>query len=322
MKRIAVITASRADYGIYLPVLKAIGDCPELQYNLVASGNPDYLAFPLHEGFNVNDKPDVVMVLGDTMPMLEATIQAAEDNILIAHIQGGDTTGSIDNKIRYAISAFADWHFPTLPQHALRLRLMGIPPSRIKVVGPLGIYAMKDAEFISEDKLRAKLGLSDKPIVIVIQHPVSTEAEQAGWQMQQTLEAVMKIPDIQPVVIYPNSEAGSEDMIKVIRESGIKSFVNLPYLTFISLLKYSSVIIGNSSCGLVEAPLFNVPCVNVGTRQGQRSCGSLTLNVDYAESKIREAIIYFLSKSKWASINPYALDIDGPKIIVDTLKGI
>lgn len=322
MKRIAVITSSRADYGIYLPVLGTIKNCPDLQYNLEAYGETNYLDFPLHRDFGVMEEPDIVMVLGDTMPMLEAAMQAAMDNIVVAHIQGGDTTGSIDNKIRYAISSFADWHFPALPQHALRLRLMGIPSDRIRVVGPLGIYAMKDAEFIPEVELRSKLGLSDKSIVIVIQHPVSTEIEQAGEQMQQTLDAVMKIPDIQPIVIYPNSEAGSEDMIKAIKGSGIKSFVNLPYLTFISLLKYSSVIVGNSSCGLVEAPLFNVPCVNIGTRQTGRLGGSLTLNVGYDATAIWATILYFLNKPKWDVVNPYAIDIDGPKIIVETLENM
>ena len=319
MKKVAIITASRADYGIYLPVLCAIRRHPALKLCLRAMGDPDYLNFPLPCDFKPGEE-DVILVLGDTMPMLFATIDAVKHNIPVAHIHGGDKTGSIDNKIRYAVSAFADFHFPSLPQHADCLINMGIPFTKIKVVGPLGIYAMKDAEFIPEEKLRKQLGLTDKPVIIIIQHPIHGESDQAGQQMRETMEAVVSISGYEPVVIYPNSETGSQDMIRVINEYPFRSFGNLSYLTFVSLLKYSSVIVGNSSCGLVEAPLFGVPCVNIGNRQRGRKSGGQIRNIDYDKDSIRLAMIM-----PWIGHephNPYlsaAIGIDGTSIIANTL---
>lgn len=304
MKRVAVISASRADAGVYIPVIAALKATPNLRVGKWT-------------------QPDVVVVLGDTMPMLEAAINAAEDNVPLCHIHGGDTTGSIDNKIRDAITAFADWHFPSLITHANRLMQMGVPRSRIKVVGPLGIYAMKamkDAEFlIAEQVIRQSLGLSDKPIVIVLQHPVSTERAQAGAQMRETMEAVSSFGDICPVVIHPNGEEGSESMLKVIRSYRFPHFGNLDYLTFVSLLKASACIVGNSSCGLVEAPLFDVACVNVGTRQTGRVGGTLTRNVDYASWEIQTAIKQAMQMDRGDAHNPYAFNVDGPGIIARTI---
>ncbi len=305
MKTIAVITASRADAGIYIPVLKALKESSKLETFLVTELTRPY---------------DLVVVLGDTMSMLKAAIWATKRNILVAHIHGGDITGSIDNKIRYAITAFADWHFPSLEEHACKLWEMGISSDRIKVVGALGIYAMKDAEFIPEDKLRQELGLSEKPILIVIQHSVSTEASQSGQQMRDTLESVSLISNIQPVVFYPNSETGSEDMIKVIQEYPFKIFKNLPYLTFVSLLKCSVAIVGNSSCGLVEAPLFGVPCVNIGTRQKGRIGGRNIYQANYDCLEITHQIQNALHDGKELGDNPYDLDIDGASIIVKILE--
>ena len=307
MKRVAVVTASRADAGIYIPVIKALEKSSKVDYFLCSYET-------------LTSKGDIVVVLGDTMPMLKATIWASERNIIVAHIHGGDTTGSIDNKIRYAITAFSDWHFPSLPEHALKLWEMGIPENRIKVVGPLGIYAMKDAEFISEGKLREDLGLSSKPIVIVLQHPVSTEVNQSEQQMKETLGAVISFDDIQPVVFYPNSENGSQDIIKVILGYPFKTFKNLPYLHFVSLLKYSAVIVGNSSSGLVEAPLFGVPCVNIGTRQWGRISGRNIYNSGYDSREIIQQIQNALHDGRELGKNPYALNIDGPSIIVKTLE--
>jgi len=310
LKRIAVVSAARCDSGIYIPVIA------ELE-------SRDYLAVKIwdtHKPSNQTEmNPDWVVVLGDTMPMLEAAIWAAQHNIKVAHIHGGDKTGSIDDKIRPAISMFADFHFPSLPAHADRLRSMGIPDSKIRVVGPLGVYAMHDAEFIDPMDLCLSLGLSDRPAILVIQHPVSDTWFDSGMQMGETLRAVAQFPFFQPVVIAPNGENGSAAIINAITESGMKYFPNLPYLTFVSLLKYSSVIVGNSSCGLVEAPLFGTPCVNVGTRQNGRQHGAM-FQADYNANSIKRQIENALSFGRHSTCNPYALAVDGPKIIADVLE--
>jgi len=185
---------------------------------------------------------------------------------------------------------------------------------------------MQDAEFVPESKLRKELGLSEKPIILVIQHPVSSEVSQAGEQMCQTLQAVSQFKDYQPVVIYPNGEQGSTEMIRVYQEWQMETpnkppryFPNLPYLTFVSLLKYSSVIVGNSSCGLVEAPLFGVPSVDIGSRQHGR-IGGVNYWAPYDSKEIQRAIRLALEHGGRCPWNPYAISVDGPKIIADVLE--
>lgn len=352
--RLAVITARRADYGIILPLLKTVKADPELELDLIVTADhywPQYgetVKEIQADGFEIDHcwipygkmtnvladithaltvkwakaQPDVLIVLGDTDPMLAGAIVASHMNIPVCHIQGGDLTGSIDNKIRYAITALADYHFPSLSAHADRLKSMGIPVSMIKIVGPLGVYAMKDTDFYTDLALRSKLQISDKPIILVIQHPVTNEAGRAGDQMQVTLDAVSQFPDYQPVIIYPNSDTGNEAMVKVIEDSHFIKFKSLPYLMFLSLLKYSKVIVGNSSAGLVEAPFFGVPCVNIGTRQNGRTRGIQCYDVDYKSDRIREQIEWILKQQKirYSYVSPYQLDIDGVSEIIKTLK--
>ncbi len=351
--KVAVITGRRADYGIYLPVLRAIQADRDLQLDLIVTADHfwpqtgETVKEIIDDGFKINScwaaygsmtnvisdinrilavkwskqKPGFVLVLGDTGPMLAAATVAAHMNIPVGHIQGGDLTGSIDNKIRYAISAFSDYHFPSLPEHAKRLRRFGIPVDRIRIVGALGIYAMKDAAFIPELGVRTKLGLSDKPIILIIQHPVTDEADNAGEQMTATLNAVKAFPDYEPVIIYPNSDTGSEAMVKVIEASPFKKFKSLPYLMFLSLLKYSRVIVGNSSAGLVEAPLFGVPCVNVGTRQDGRIGNKYNrYDVTYEAGGIRQAVDNIIHDPRCVDNNPYKSDINGPSVIIETIK--
>ncbi len=290
MRTVAIVTQARSDYGIYLPLLEAMKG--KLETDIIALGATDYFLPHTRISVSFHRGCDWVVVLGDTLPMLKAAIWAAERYTPIAHIQGGDaTTGAcIDEQIRHAITRFAHLHFPTTQQSADRLVKMGEEAWRIQVVGPLGIYAMPNAQFTPEKELRRNLLLSDKPIAIVLQHPVSTQAEQAGEQMRITLKAISQIPDIQPVVIYPNSESGSEDMIEVIKASGFLLFENLPYLTFQSLLKYSSVIVGNSSCALVEAPFYGIPAVNIGIREDGREHAANLYNVGHDVAEIKKAI--------------------------------
>lgn len=301
--KLLIISAARSDEGIYLPVFKELDKHPDIEY--------------LVDSELCSNDFDWVVVLGDTWPMLEATIQSVKQNIPVAHIHGGDLTGSIDESIRHAITRFAHLHFPALPEHEERLVKMGEEPWRIQTVGPLGIYAMPEASFIPEDKLRKELDLDERPIVLVIQHPVLTEVNEAGQQMRETLEAVNN-PLWQPVVIYPNGEPGSGNMVVVIKEYPYKSFRNLPYLTFLSLLKASACIVGNSSCGLVEAPLFGVPCVDIGTRQEGRISGPGVLNIP-SGGPIYSAIDFSIG-CKEIKNNPYSGFVNGPELLVNKLK--
>ncbi len=341
--KIAVISESRADYGILYPLLKALQSDKRFELDLLVTGmhlerdfGETYRDIEA-DGLEVHtfttdslywqcmgdnpQRPDFLVVLGDRRRMLEATIQFAYWNIPVCHIQGGDRTGTIDDPTRHAITRFAHLHFPCTPQSARRLKRMGEEPWRIQIVGPLGIYAMPEAQFISKEKLCAELGLdASKEIVLVIQHPVSTQVKEVGKQMRQTLEAVK---GWQTIVVYPNTDTGSADMVKVIEGCDwIHKFKSLPYLKFVSLLKVSDVIVGNSSCGLYEAPLFGVPAVNIGIRQANREHGSNAMNVEHKMRGIKAATSIQLEWGKGGPkpyTNPFKIHVDGIKVILDTL---
>ena len=339
MIKVNLLTESRADYGIYYPLIKAFLSDSHFYLRILVTGmhldvrhgftvenlNADFEVARVISCVNVQRliqkyPADWLIVLGDRRPMLEATIEAVYRNIPVAHIQGGDRTETIDESARHAITRFAHLHFPTTKSSARRLIKMGEESWRIKVVGALGIYAMPVINVIDKAELCQQLGLDAiQPIVLVIQHPVSTQIDKAGEQMQATLNAVK---GWQTVVIYPNNDPGSEEMIKVIKQSSwVESFANLPYIQFISLLRCASVVVGNSSSGIVEAPLFGVPAVNIGNRQGLREQAGNVVNCSDATNAavIREAIKKALEGQGLTHINPYQANPDGVKIILDTL---
>ena len=327
--KVAVLTESRADYGIYYPLLKALRADGRFELQLLVTGmhlsrqhglTAGMIEFPYHIGCEDKLKrigSDILFVLGDRRPMLEAAINAAYQNIPVAHIQGGDRTETIDESCRHAITRFAHLHFPALQESADRLLKMGEEPWRITVVGPLGIYAMPDADIIPREKLLRDLHLSDKPIILVIQHPVSGQEAMAGKQMADTLDGVC-YHGWQPVVIYSNNDPGSAEIITAIEEYPYAKFKSLPYRQFISLLKESAVIVGNSSCGIVEAPFFGVPVVNIGNRQRGRRYATGIININYGDD-IKEAIEYALTKGTQTIVKP---STEGVEKILEVLGGL
>ncbi len=321
--KVTVLSESRADYGILYPLLKAMWADKRFEPHLVASGmhldksrgyTCNEIEFPWSMAYCVMDW---LVVLGDRRDMLEAAIAAAYGRIPVAHIQGGDRTGTIDDCARHAITRFAHLHFPCTAQSARRLKRMGEEDWRIKVVGPLGIYAMQN-ELMNKGAICDILGLDEKrEIVLVIQHPVSSQVDKAGEQMRQTLEAVKQW---QTVVIYPNDDAGSKAMVQEIETAKLPHvFRSLPYLQFISLLQNADVVVGNSSCGLYEAPLFGLPCVNIGDRQQNREHGNNVFPAPHDGSAIAWAVDQAKAIGKQVGRNPFAVKVDGVKVILDTL---
>lgn len=322
--KISVLTESRADYGIYYPLLQALAHDDRFDMNLIVTGMHlsekhgytanEIVEFPFK--INAHIDSDWLIVLGDRRPMLDAAISAAYHRIPVAHIQGGDRSGTIDESTRHAITRFANVHFPCTPESARRLIRMGEESWRIHIVGPLGIYAMSD-QLEGRDAICREFALDpNRPIILVIQHPVLTQSESAGMQMLSTLKAC---EEYQMIIIYPNNDLGSDDMIRVIADSGILAYNSLPYLKFLSLLKACDVVVGNSSTGLYEAPLFGVPSVNIGTRQANREHGNSVEHVGYKTEEIRNAVFYQLVHGNRVLVNPFRYDVAGVQVILDTL---
>ncbi|MCL4481331.1 MAG: UDP-N-acetylglucosamine 2-epimerase, partial [Bacteroidetes bacterium] len=159
-----------------------------------------------------------------------------------------------------------------------------------------------------------------KQILLVVQHPVTTETNDAEIQMRETMEALVELGK-QTVLVYPNSDAGSYTMIRIIKEYEhlpfLHTFVNIPHRMYLSLMKVASVMIGNSSGGIIEAPSFRLPVINIGSRQNGRQRANNVIDVDYKREEIKEAVFKALGKEFQQQVatclNPYGEGNTGPK---------
>ncbi len=260
-------------------------------------------------------RPDIVLVLGDRDEPFAGSVAAAHMNIPVAHIHGGDITeGCIDESIRHSITKFAHIHFPATEESADRIRKMGEETWRIYTVGAPGLDTILNKELIPKEQLMKKYSLRPgEPLLLAVQHSVNLQPEKAAEQIRITLEALNDLK-IQAILVYPNSDAGGRSMIEVIKEYEhlpfLHIFKSLPHIEFISLMNIANALVGNSSSGIIEAPSFHLPAVNIGIRQEVRQHTCNLINVPHDKLKIIEAIKMALydetfKKKVSSCINPY-----------------
>jgi len=255
MRKVAVITGTRADYGILYPVLKAIDSSQNLKLQLIVCGMhlcPDFgmtIKEIEKDGFEISDKfetvfssdtgssmaktvglsimyaaqsferlkPDIVLVLGDRGEMLAAAIAACYMNIPVAHIHGGEVSGTVDESIRHAITKLSHIHFPATEDSRNRIIKMGEKEENVFVVGAPGLDVIKSTKYISREEFLNKFGLKDDKIILMTQHPVTTEIDDVDFQIRETLNAIVSIGK-QTVITYPNSDSGGRMIIRRIEE--------------------------------------------------------------------------------------------------------
>lgn len=352
MRKVAVITGTRADYGILYPVLKAIDSSENLKLQLIVCGMhlcPDFgmtIKEIEKDGFQISDKfetvfssdtgssmaktvglsimyitqsferlkPDIVLVLGDRGEMLAAAIAACYMNIPVAHIHGGEVSGTVDESIRHAITKLSHIHFPATLDSKNRIIKMGEKEENVFVVGAPGLDVIKSTKYMSREEFLNKFGLKDDKIILMTQHPVTTEIDDVDFQIRETLNAIVSIGK-QTVITYPNSDSGGRIIIRRIEEyrqkySFIKVYKNLSQYDYLNLLNNADVMVGNSSSGIIEAASFKLPVVNIGTRQNGRLRGINVMDAAYSRKEIINAINKSLYddnyiKSLDKCINPY-----------------
>ena len=239
-------------------------------------------------------KPDLILLLGDRGEMLAGAIVGAYLTIPVAHLHGGEITSTVDEFSRHAITKLAHIHLPATEKSAERIIKMGEDPSNVFVVGAPGLDSILNENLIEPAELSKKYNLDlTQPIFIVVQHPVTTEVRAAHEHIRETLEAIVELR-YQTILIYPNADAGGRGMIKVIKEYEkylfIKTFKSIPHKEYISLMKMATVMGGNSSSGIVEAPSFGLPVINIGSRQEGRERAENVVDVDYDKEQIKAAI--------------------------------
>ncbi len=259
--------------------------------------------------------PDIVLVTGDRAEMFAASVTAAYMSIPVAHIQAGDLSGHIDGSARHAITKLAHIHLPSCEDSAKRVKKMGEEEWRVFNVGAPQLDDIVKEKRISKEKLSSLLNIDFfQPVLVVVQHPVLTETAKASSQIRATMEAVSN-SGYSTIVIYPNVDAAGREIIAVIREyerlPQIHVFNNLSRMRFLSVLAHAGALLGNSSAGILEAPSFKLPAINIGTRQTGRMRAVNVIDVEEFEPDlISEAIEKALMDDEYRSVlsecvNPY-----------------
>lgn len=261
--------------------------------------------------------PDFLLVLGDREESMTTALVGAYMNIPVAHVAGGDrVVGNVDDQIRHAVTKLAHLHFVTNAESGERIQRLGEQDFRIHDVGNPGLDRLLEVPELTASDLSEKLGfeiVDGEPLILVIQHVISTEVDDAYHQMKQTLEAVKQM-GIKTVLSYPNSDAGGQQMIRAIREYEDLPFLysakNIPRLEFVNLMRRAGCMLGNSSAGILEAPLLKLPVVNVGNRQKGRLHAENVQFIPHEPEAIVDAVKKALFDVEYrdsvkACVNPY-----------------
>lgn len=259
------------------------------------------------------EKPDWVLLAGDRGEQLMGAIAAGYTYTPVAHIQAGEVSGNIDGMARHAIGKLVHMHFAANEDAAERLRKLGEEPFRIFNVGAPQVDEMVQAKYTELEELEQRLNVNLKSgFVLAVMHPVTEEASKAGEQAEMFVRVLNKI-NYPKIVILPNNDAGST-LVKEAILQGKKGkyylYSNLKREDYLGLLKNCLFIIGNSSSGLLEAPTFKIPAVNIGRRQNLRFRGINVIDTEFDEDKIAQAINKAMSEEFKAylnenCINPY-----------------
>lgn len=271
-------------------------------------------------------RPDMVLLAGDRGEQLMAAIAAAHMNIPVAHVQAGELSGNIDGMTRHAIARYAHVHFAANEDAADRLRRSGEQEFRIHLTGAPQLDELINGEFASPEEVARAYGLRQgEPLILFVQHPVTEEYEETAVQVCETLQAVCELKH-QVLAVFPNNDAGSEEVRRILeqyREPFVRVERTLPRQMYIGLLRMASAMVGNSSSGLIEAPVFGLPAVNVGTRQRGRCRGRNVIDAPADRRAIREALDRALDPAFRTSLkgdSPYLSDGGVSRRIVEILR--
>jgi len=369
MRRIGVVTTSRADYGIYLPVLKTIQADSELELHLIVAGMHLLPEFGMtvneieSDGFEISDRveidlsidspqdiarsmglgtvgfaesfaccrPDILVVLGDRFEMHAGAVAALPFNIPVAHIHGGELTlGAIDDCLRHSMTKLAHLHFVSCEECARRVIQLGENPWRVTVSGAPSLDNLRETELMSDDEFTERFGVSlADTFLLVTQHPTTLEYEQTEWHITELLAAIEE-SGLPALFAMPNADTGHRVIAWKIREfvdANPSAHVvdNLGTRGWFSAMAAAAAMVGNSSSGIIEAASFELPVVNVGSRQGGRVRGENVIDVDYGRGSILEGIARAIDSEFRARLrgmsNPYVYG-NASERIVETLKQI
>ncbi len=243
--------------------------------------------------FVKNCNPDLIVIHGDRVEALAGAIVGSLNNILVAHIEGGEVSGTIDELIRHSTSKMSHIHFVSNELAKNRLMQMGEISESIFTIGSPDLDIMFSDNLPDLKTVKNYYEINFDEFAIVMFHPVTTEINEM-YNYTRNFVKSLENDNHNYVVIYPNNDLGSQFIIdeyqKLKNNSRFRIFPSLRFEYFLTLLKNAKFIIGNSSAGIREAPYYGIPIINIGTRQQNRAVSSDILNVDYSENQIKKAL--------------------------------
>ena len=369
-RKICVVVTARPSYSRIKTALKEIQNHPDLELQLVIAASAlldrygSAVNFIEKDGFTITAKvfnvlegenptaaakttgigilelstvfdnlaPDIVVTVADRFETMATAIAASYMNIPLAHVQGGEVTGNIDEKVRHAITKLSDLHMVASPKAYERVVKMGEDPKKVHLTGcpsiDLADEILKNStlDFDPFDKYKgAGKGVDiSNGYIVVMQHPVTTEYSQSRQHIEETLDAVSEM-DIPVLWFWPNVDAGADGTSKGIREfrelrdtSNFHFFKNMEPNDFLKLLKNAKCLLGNSSVGIRECAYLGIPVINIGGRQAGRERGRNVIDVGYNKEAIKEATTKQIEHGHYDSDKIYG-DATAGKQIADLL---
>jgi len=288
---------------------------------LVASDSPEAIAKSMGLGLigfgqvYARRRPDILVVLGDRFEMHAAALAALPFNIPLAHIHGGETTeGAIDEALRHSLTKMAHLHFVSTKAYAKRVVQMGEEPWRVTVSGAPGLDNLNETTLLRPAEIEEQLGVKvTRPWLLVTYHPVTLEAEDTGAHVASRCAALDEC-GLPVGLTYPNADTCGRVVLDGIRRyvdahEDSRLFTSLGTVTYLSLMKHTTAMAGNSSSGIIEAASFGLPVVNIGNRQRGRLRAGNVIDVGYGRDDIRRGIERALLREFRASLegleNPY-----------------
>lgn len=363
MRRILYITGTRADFGLMRRTLGTIQADPDLDLRIVTTGthyseqNGLTIKEVIDSGFAIagevrvplfpttgatmakaisvqiaeftkimgDVKPDIVLLLGDRGEMLAGAIAALHLTIPVAHIHGGERSGTIDESVRHAISKLSHIHFVATAQSVERLRKLGERPEHIYQTGAPGLDGITEDAHLSKEALWSEFGLaSDLPLALLLYHPVVQEADSGREQIEQILAAFAEAETWQVITVMPNTDAGGGSIADALKNAGserVHCYSHLTRSQFLSFLRHADALVGNSSAGIIEAASFGIPVVNIGSRQNLRERNSNVVDIAADGGMLKSCLAHILADGRQQPHNVYG-DGRASERIRDLLKSV
>jgi UDP-N-acetylglucosamine 2-epimerase (hydrolysing) len=328
IRKIAFLTGTRADFGKLKSLIEILQDKPQFEVHIFATG----MHMDMKYGYTVREiekcgyrnifkfinhdfeasmditlsrtiegfaqyirliQPDLIIVHGDRIEALAGATVGALNNILVAHIEGGELSGTVDELIRHAVSKLSHTHFVANDEAKKRLRQMGEIEDSIHVIGSPDMDAMMSDVLPSIDEVKNSYEIPFDDYAISIFHPVTTEVDDMDEYANNYITALER-SNVNYIIIYPNNDKGSEFILNKVKRLAdhpkFKVFPSVRFEAFLVMMKYATFVTGNSSAGIREAPFYGIPTVNVGTRQHGRTANPDIIHTDYTAHNILQGL--------------------------------